>query len=158
MKIDPKEVISSSLYKLGGRHLDFDYRAFSDCPQTKAQKTITGLKHKAAIQKALEMIEARIQNPPSLDELASFTGLSRTYFSYVFKEVMGMRLQDYLVQTRLNKAKDLLSDFNLEIKQIARKVGFRDPNHFCRTFKKKVGVSPTDWRLREIKNPPSQES
>lgn len=142
------------------RNLDFDFRGFtfSDCPQTKSQKTITILKHRMAVQKALEMIETRMHDPPTLDELASLSGLSRTYFSYVFKEIMGMRLQDYLVQTRLNKAKDLLSDFNLEIKQIARKVGFRDPNHFCRTFKKKVGVSPTDWRLREIKNLHSQES
>jgi len=97
------------------------------------------------------MIETRTQNPPSLNDLASATGLSRTYFSYVFREITGMRLQDYLIQTRLNKAKDLLSDSCLEIKQIGYETGFKDSSHFCRTFKKKTGVSPTDWRLRKTK-------
>jgi len=123
--------------------------------QFKSQK-VTTLKHRIAVQKALDMIQARIQNPPSLAELASLTGLSRTYFSRVFKGTTGMRLQEYLIQARINKAKDLLNDINLEIKQIAYEVGFNDPNHFSRTFKRKTGVSPTDWRLKEIKNPTSR--
>jgi len=109
-----------------------------------------------AVQKALDTIEARIQGPPSLTELASLTELSRTYFSRVFKETTGMRLRDYLMEVRINKAKDLLDDINLEIKQIAYEVGFNYPDHFSRTFKRKTGVSPTDWRLKEIKNPTSQ--
>lgn len=98
------------------------------------------------------MIEARIQNPPSLAELASLTGLSRTYFSGVFKETTGMRLRDYLIQVRINKAKDLLNDMNLEIKQIAYCCGFNDPDHFARIFKKRLGVSPTEWRIANIRS------
>lgn len=123
---------------------------FSDLPEINSLKIITILKHRGAVQKALEMIETRMQDPPTLGELASFTGLSRTYFSYVFREVTGMRLQDYLIQTRLNKAKDLLTNIDLKIKQIAYEAGFSDPNYFCRTFKKKTGSNPTDWRLAKF--------
>ena len=108
-------------------------------------KGITVSKHRAAVQKALNMIEAKVQHPPSLGELASLSRLGRTYFSFVFKEVTGMSLRDYLIQTRISKAKDLLNDADLRIKQIAYKVGFRSPD-FCRLFKKKTGVSPTEWR------------
>jgi two-component system response regulator YesN len=61
-----------------------------------------------------------------------------------------MRLQDYLIQVRLNKAKELLSQIDLKVKQIAYEVGFTDPNYFCRAFKKKMGLNPTNWRLRRI--------
>jgi two-component system response regulator YesN len=87
---------------------------------------------------------------PTLDELASLSGISRTYFSYLFKEVMGTKLQRYLAEARLNKARDLLSHIDLKIKEIAFEAGFSDPNYFCRTFKKKTGLSPTNWRVRKI--------
>ncbi len=118
--------------------------------QFKPQKVST-LKHQMVVQKALDMIEERIENPPSLGELASLSVLSRTYFFRVFKETTGIRLQDYLIQTRLNKAKILLNDANLKIKQIAYKVGFRNPDYFCRLFKKKTGVSPTEWRTVDLR-------
>ena len=113
-------------------------------------KNITISKHRAAVQRTLNMIEARIQDPLSLAELASLSGLGRTYFSFVFKEVTGMKLQDYLIQARINKAKDLLKNFELKIKEIAYQVGFRSPDYFCRIFKKKTGLSPTEWRMANI--------
>ena len=122
--------------------------------QFKSQK-VTISKHHTSVQRALDIIEARIQNPPSLTELASLAGLSRTYFSRIFKETTGMTLRDYLIQFRLDKAKDLLDDINLEIKQIAYEVGFNDPDHFSRSFKKRTGLSPTEWRLKKIWSPTS---
>jgi two-component system response regulator YesN len=115
-------------------------------------KNITISKHRAAVQRTLNMIEARIHDPPSLAELASLSGLRRTYFSFVFKEVTGMRLRDYLIQTRINKAKDLMKDRELMIKQIARKVGFKNPDYFCRIFKKKTGVNPKKWRMENLRS------
>jgi AraC-like DNA-binding protein len=124
----------------------------SDLRQINFQKAITTIKHRMAVQKALEMIKARIQDPLTLGELASISGLSRTYFSPVFKEIVGMGLQDYLICARIDKAKELLSDINLTIKQIAYEAGFKDPDHFCRTFKKKTGTTPTEWRLKKLED------
>lgn len=134
------------------RHHGFDKKNYvpSDLRQMVSPKAITTIKHRIAVQKALEMIKVRIQNPPTLGELASFSGLSRTYFSHVFKEVMGIRLQDYLIQTRLGTAKDLLSNLDLKIKKVAYEAGFCDPNYFCRFFRKKMGLNPTNWRLKKV--------
>jgi len=142
------------------RSIGFEKRNFisGDLRQMDSQKVITTIKHLKAVQIALDLIKTRIQDPPTLVELASFAGLSRTYFSTVFKEVVGVTLQDYFHQARINKAKNLLSDMNLTIKRIAYEVGFRDPDHFSRTFKKKTGITPTNWRLREMKNLRSRES
>jgi two-component system response regulator YesN len=119
-------------------------------PQVDYQKMITTLKHRMAVQTALEMIEKRMHELPTLAELASASGLSRTYFSYVFREVTGMKLQDYLMETRLTKAKDLLGRIDLKVKQVAYEIGFKDPNYFCRTFKKWTGSNPTNWRVKKI--------
>ncbi len=116
--------------------------------RTHSQKDITTMKHRMAVQKVLDVIEDRLYDPPTLGELALLAGLSRTYFSSVFREVVGMGLQEYLFQARINKAKYLLGDINLTIKQIAYEVGFRDPDHFSRTFKRLTGITPTDWKLR----------
>jgi two-component system response regulator YesN len=133
------------------KHFRFGKKDFPhDLRQIKCQKVTTALKHRMAAQKTLDLIGGRIQDPPQLCELACLAGLSRTYFSPVFKEVVGMGLQDYLICARINKAKDLLGDINLTIKKIAYEVGFRDPNHFSRTFKKKTGATPTDWRLAKV--------
>ncbi len=116
----------------------------------KNQQAITVMRHRVAVQNAIKMIEARVQDPPTLGELASCSGLNSTYFSHVFKVVTGMRFQDYLMEIRLDKAKDLLRNINLRIKNISHESGFNDPNHFCRIFKKKTGLNPTDWRLRNL--------
>ncbi len=117
-----------------------------------SQKVITTIKHRMAVQKVLDLIEDRLYDPPTLGELARLSGLSRNYFSPIFKEVVGMRLQDYLSQARINKAKNLLSDINLTIKQVAFKVGFKDPDHFTRTFKKKTGITPTSWKMMRMRD------
>ena len=134
---------------------DRDKAIISDnLPQIRPKKNhqaITVLKHRVAVQNALKMIEARMQDPPSLGELAHCSGLSPTYFSHVFKAVTGMRFQDYLTKIRLNKAKHLLKNINLRIKKIAHESGFKDPNHFCRIFKRRTGLNPTNWRLRNLR-------
>ena len=134
------------------RHPGFDKKTYvpSDLRQIIPQRAITTIKHRLAVQKAMEMIKARTQDPPTLGELASISGLSRTYFSHVFKEVMGMRLQNYLIQIRLGTAKDLLGNIDLKIKKVAYEAGFCDPNYFCRFFKKKMGLNPTNWRLKKV--------
>ena len=136
--------------QIENKNAGFDYRGpnFGFPHSTHPQHIISILKHKIAVQKAIDMIKTRMQDPPTLGDLATFTGLSRTYFSHVFKEVTGMRLQDYFAQVRLERAKDLLGNIDLKIKKIAYESAFADPNYFCQFFKKKMGLNPTRWRLK----------
>ena len=119
-------------------------------PQIDSQKAMTTIKHRMAIQKAIEIIEAKMQDLPTLGELASLSGLSRTYFSQVFKETTGMKLQEYITEVRFKKAENLLSNIDLKIKEVAYEIGFGDPNYFSRTFKRKMGLNPTNWRVKKL--------
>ncbi len=115
--------------------------------QGNSQENMARFRHQAAVQKAVELIQSRMLNPPSLNELACLSGFSRTYFSCVFKKVMGMKLQDYVIRERLSIAQNLLERPELKIKKVAYESGFRDPNYFCRVFKNETGCNPTHWRL-----------
>jgi len=134
------------------RNSQLDYKAITsrDLPQTDSQRIITILRHQKAVQRALDFIQSRMKDPPTLGELASLSGMSRTYFSYIFREITGVKLQTYLAEARLDMAKGLLSDIDFKIKEVAYETGFRDPNYFCRTFKKRTGFNPTHWRLKKI--------
>ena len=68
------------------------------------------------------------------------------YFSKMFKESTGENFIEYLTNVRIEKAKELLNNTDYSMKEIGIMVGYADPNYFSRTFKKNVGVTPTEYR------------
>ena len=72
--------------------------------------------------------------------------MSSYYFSKLFKEVSGYNFIEYVTNMRIDRAKELLSDGRLSMKEICMEVGYGDPNYFSRIFKKCVGVTPTEFR------------
>jgi two-component system response regulator YesN len=88
------------------------------------------------------------QEDISLETISRQVRLSPYYISKVFKEQTGVNYIDFLTECRVEKAKALMSDPNLSLKEIAIEVGYRDPNYFSKVFKKTCGISPTQYRKR----------
>lgn len=84
----------------------------------------------------------------SLQEVADAVGISRTYFSRLFKDMTGEKYWDYLSRCRIEKAKELLLNTNLGQAQISEEVGYGSEFHFSRKFKEIVGMSPNKFRKR----------
>lgn len=82
----------------------------------------------------------------SLKEVADAAGISRTYFSKMFKDMTGEKYWDYLSRYRIEKAKELLLHTNLGQAQISEQVGYASEFHFSRKFKEIVGMSPNKFR------------
>lgn len=82
----------------------------------------------------------------SLKEVADAAGISRTYFSKMFKDTTGEKYWDYLSRCRIEKAKELLLNTNLGQAEISEKVGYSSEFHFSRKFKEIVGMSPNKFR------------
>ncbi|MGP4040086.1 helix-turn-helix domain-containing protein [Gracilibacillus sp. D59] len=95
---------------------------------------------------AKDYIEAYYQKNITLEEVAEAVGLSSYYLSKLFKEHFQITFVEYLTQTRLIKAKDLLLDDRKSLKEIALTIGYKDPNYFSRVFKKETGLSPSEYR------------
>ncbi len=100
------------------------------------------------VQQASRYIYSNFRKALSLEEVAKHVHLSPTYFSYLFSQVQKQTFSDFLMETRLAKAKELLEQSpGVSISNIARIIGYNDPNYFSRVFKKKVGIPPSTYRM-----------
>lgn len=98
------------------------------------------------ISRAKSFINSHYKNDISLDDVSREIDISPYYFSKLFKEETGANFIEYVTNIRIEKAKALLSDTELSIKEICAEVGYQDPNYFSRIFKKNVGVTPTEFK------------
>ena len=95
---------------------------------------------------AIRYIESNYQNPKlSNAELAEKCNISEVYFRKIFTETYKTTPKQFIVDIRINKAKQLLSDGFLNICAVAEECGFSNQYHFCRLFKEKTGLTPTEY-------------
>lgn len=85
-------------------------------------------------------------NKISLDKISKNMYLSPVYISKIFKEETGETPINYLIKIRLEKAKELLEEDRLSIKEVAQNIGYNDAYYFSRLFKKYYGCPPTQYR------------
>lgn len=100
----------------------------------------------AEVQAICAYLQENYAEKITLDEVTRQVGFSKYYGSRLFKQYMGTSIIDYLIQIRLNKAKELLAKEEYSIKQISYMVGYQDPNYFTWSFKKATGISPVKYR------------
>ena len=86
----------------------------------------------------------------SLADLETAFYINRFYLSKRFHETYHMTISDYLLELRINRAKEYLRFSNSSLEEIAEKCGFYDPAYFSRTFKKAEGISPSAYRRQWI--------
>lgn len=82
----------------------------------------------------------------SLEEVAQLANLSPYYFIKVFKTQTGKTPYDFLVDIKINKACTLLKTSSNTITEICEYCGFSNSSHFTNVFKRKMGVSPSEYR------------
>ena len=95
----------------------------------------------------LKMIE-ECTDKRDVSYYADLCHLSTSKFHHVFKQHTVLTPIEYINNTRINRAKEMLSDTNLSISDIAERAGFSDQNYFCRIFKKKTGISPKQYSTK----------
>lgn len=98
------------------------------------------------IEKASEFIMAHLAENISLEETAQAVNVSSFYLSKLFKEEKNVNYVTYVTDARMEKARSLLRNHSLSIKEISAEVGFNDQNYFSRAFRNKFGMTPTEFR------------
>ena len=104
------------------------------------------------IKQAILFLLENFQSNVTLADTAKHLGLSSAYFSDFFHKELGISFKEYLDDIRFTYATKLLSLTPLSVKEILFKSGFCDYANFTRRFKRKYGLSPTDYRNRNNKN------
>lgn len=87
----------------------------------------------------------------TLEDVATSIRLSPNYFSSLFKKEFGVTFTEYVMNIRLNKAKELIRDNRHSLKEISFKIGYHDPNYFSRVFKKHFNQSPKRYQKEIFK-------
>lgn len=99
---------------------------------------------------ARRYIDERYMQELSVESIAADLQISPNYFNRIFKNAFGLSCMDYIIQTRIQRSRQLLEDPVLTIKEVSSMVGYIDANYFAKLFKKKVGLTPTEYRNRHF--------
>jgi AraC-like DNA-binding protein len=97
---------------------------------------------KGFVPKVLEYCRQHLGDDIDIDDLARVAKMSRFHFSRRFREACGAPPAKFLADLRLDQAFRLVQEGELSVKEIAAQCGFNSPNYFCKTFRKRFGVSP----------------
>lgn len=100
---------------------------------------------------AIKYINLNWQNPISITLLAEKACLSKSRFLHSFKENVGTSAYSYIVNIKIEKAKELLLSTDMNISTVAETVGYSDSLYFSRLFKKHIGISPKEYRKNPVK-------
>lgn len=98
------------------------------------------------VMKAVSYMNENYRKDISLETVSREVNINPYYFSKKFKEETGVNFIDYLTDIRIGKAKELLEDDKLSIKEVCSMSGYSDPNYFSRIFKKVENITPSEFR------------
>jgi AraC family transcriptional regulator of arabinose operon len=100
------------------------------------------------IAHVIDHMDRTLAEPLDVPALARLAGLSASRFAHLFRAEVGMPPARYLRQLRLRRARVLLEATVLTVREVMRQVGFRDPSHFARDFRRYHGIAPSTVRSR----------
>lgn len=141
-----EQILASNLYKKGKYKVYSGFKElisviFLDLDNKKENSDKN-------IKSIINYIEINIKNAITLDDVANYSNRNVYYLSKLFKKEMGINFMDYLTYRRIDIAKEMLLDTDMPMKNISIELSYNEPNYFSRTFKKNVGVTPSEYRDR----------
>ena len=98
------------------------------------------------IERAKVIMTENIHRQVNIQQIAANLGTSYSWFRKAFKDYTDYSPAQYFQELKLRKAKELLTETNLSIKEIAYELDFSSYEYFLSFFKKKVGVTPSEYR------------
>jgi AraC family transcriptional regulator len=109
-------------------------------------------------KQTLAYIEDHLAEDLSLSRIASTTGISASHFKTLFRESAGVPIHQYVMQRRIERAKDLLMQGKLSMMEIALATGFSHQSHMARHMRRSVGLSPRDMKRLFADTPPIESN
>lgn len=103
---------------------------------------------KTHVLNAENFIRSNINKKITVSDIARFLSLDRSHLTRIFKKINGISPKEYIISSKLDLAAQMLNNKDISIKEAAAGVGYNDPLEFSKLFRKKFGVSPSEWRKR----------
>jgi AraC-like DNA-binding protein len=126
--------------------MDYEYSAAEQ--YVKLVQNLSKSKYSIIIQQAISYIYRNLTIKLTLKEIAVAIYVHPNYLSTLFKKEMGMNLPDYIMKTRVNESKYYIRYTNTKISDIANLYQFCNQSYFTQAFKKFIGLTPNEYRIR----------
>ncbi|POQ98960.1 hypothetical protein AU468_11240 [Alkalispirochaeta sphaeroplastigenens] len=102
------------------------------------------------VYQARTVMEQHLDREISVEEIASALGVGYTRLLSIFRDYTGLTPYQYYLQMRIHRAKELLHNTELSIKEVSARMNFENQYYFSRLFKKKTGYTPSQWRAGAV--------
>ena len=149
--IDYTSHINTLLELSGDELIEWAFKKFVDITGYVKKHNAIDYSNKI-VQSTKEYLEAHYAEEISLEDVAEHVNISPQYFSKLIKKNTGFNFIDWLSMLRVKKAKELLNNSNLTVKEVCFMVGYKDPNYFSRIFKKKIGLTPSEYIKKNVQS------
>lgn len=113
---------------------------------TRRMERLRCHRYSPPVAKCVAYISDHLNEPVILADLSRVCGLSEGYISALFREELGVSAKQYTIREKLSAARELLVHTNMTVQEIAETFFFSSSSHFASAFKKKYGITPTQWR------------
>jgi AraC family transcriptional regulator of adaptative response / methylphosphotriester-DNA alkyltransferase methyltransferase len=110
------------------------------------QRSSTVRLRTSLFQEATEIVDREYASELSLDGIARRVASSRRQLQRAYAEIGRTTFRDHLTRVRMQKAADMLSTRSLTVREVAHRVGYRQPAQFAKAFRRYQGVAPSDFR------------
>ena len=139
-----KLYIKGKIYELISLYFNISEETASDnCPFMANEETV------AQIKKAKDILIENMAQPPSLEELSKAVGINLKKLKMGFKEFYGVPVYTFLLNYKLDYAKKLLEENQLNVSEIALQIGYTNSSHFIAAFKKKFNITPKQFTKQD---------
>lgn len=97
-------------------------------------------------EEATEIVDREYAAELSLDDIARRVASSRRQLQRAYAEIGDTTFRDHLTRVRMHKAAEMLESRSLTVREVAHRVGYRQPAQFAKAFRRYQGVAPSDYR------------
>jgi len=136
------ETLATALVAHLLRYYSADHATYQGKNVPYAKGSFKSTLSKSTVKQVTNYIIDHLDQELSLTELASLAQMSRHHFARLFKQSMGVSPHQYVIQQRVNRAKQLLLRGELSVAEVAYHVGFANQSHLSRHFKRIIGITP----------------
>ena len=107
------------------------------------------VRHRTSLfEEATSIVESEFASDLSLDDIARRVASSRRQLQRAYAEIGNTTFREHLTAVRMERAADMLRSRGTTVREVAHRVGYRQPAQFAKAFRREFGVSPSDYRLR----------
>jgi transcriptional regulator GlxA family with amidase domain len=105
-------------------------------------------------EEATEIVDAEYGSDLSLDDIARRVASSRRQLQRAYAEIGNTTFRDHLTRVRMQEAAELLATRRMTVREVANRVGYRQPAQFAKAFRRHLGVAPSDYRADGARHAP----